>query len=131
MTKAVTDWVAKEGDFLVGENPRWFQALILSELVFQVPMCVWLARKWGKASEAARIPGIVYSAHVLTTMVPIFGSLVLDPRPSLTCKAVYAVWIFFPLLLAMRCISDPMFSTHKRLSGVASPQFSSPRKKVA
>ena len=46
---------------------------------------------WPKAEPAW------LSTQVLTTMVPIMGVLCSDPRPSLTCKLVYAIWVLLSL----------------------------------
>ena len=109
LTAVVAKWVSDENDFLVGENPVWFQSLVMSEILFQVPLCVYLARKWAVRSQDARMPSLLYAAHVLTTMVPIFSTLCLDDRPTLVCKLVYAIWILLPLLLAWRSSRTPLF----------------------
>jgi len=132
VTKVVADWVKDEGDFLVGEKAPWFIALIWSELLLQVPACCWLARKWIAKDNAARVPAILYSCLVLASMVPIYSTLVADPRPTLVCKGVYAIWIALPLLLLLRSAASPLFPSpadaeEKRLP-VPSPQFSRARK---
>lgn len=103
LTAVVAQWCAEEGDFLVKENPAWFKALIWSELFLQVPACFVLGLGWLREAEWVKKPSLVYSVHVLTTMVPIMGTLLSDPRPTTKCTAVYAVWVLLPLLLAVRC----------------------------
>ena len=53
---------------------------------------------------------------MLTTMVPIMVVLCTDPRPTLTCKLVYAIWVFLPALLIARCAPGdmPLFDAPKR-----------------
>lgn len=113
LTAVVAKWVKDESDFLVGENPLWFQSLVLSEIFVQVPLCVYLAGKWAARSQDARMPSLLYSVHVLTTMVPIFSTLCADDRPTLVCKLVYAIWILLPLLLFWRSLSNPLFGKPK------------------
>ena len=53
------------------------------------------------------MPSLLYATHVLTTMVPIMAVLCDDPRPTLTCKLVYGVWVVLPALLMWRCAGTP------------------------
>ena len=48
-------------------------------------------------------------------MVPIMAVLCTDPRPTLTCKLVYAIWVFLPALLIARCAPGglPLFDAPK------------------
>ena len=86
---------------------------------------------WPKAEPAW------FSTQVLTTMVPIMGVLCSDPRPSLTCKLVYAIWVLLslkpspnpdpnpnpnpnpnqvllPTLLMARCVRPLVFAAPRR-----------------
>lgn len=102
----VQDWCNEQGDFLVCENPSWFKALIISEIVLQVPACFILGTAWLHRCEWARLPALCYSVHVMTTMIPILSALVVDPRPTVVCLSVYGIWLVLPALLAVRCISS-------------------------
>ena len=97
-------WGDTYGDFLVLTNPLWFKAIIFVEAVFQLPACFVLAAGWVRQSEWVRTLTLVYSVHVLTTMVPIMAVLSLDPRPTVTCLLVYSVWVVFPVLLLLRVL---------------------------
>jgi len=110
LTAVVSNWVTKEGDFLVGELPPWFVACIWAELLFQVPACIVLSRLWRSKREAAKGVAITYSLIVLATMVPIFSALLADARPTLVCKSVYALWMGIPLCLLLRSTTVPLFA---------------------
>ena len=73
---------SKRLDFLVGTNPLWFKATIAGEVLLQVPLCFVLSYGWFKARQWVRTPGLMYSVHVLTTMVPIMTELCVDARPT-------------------------------------------------
>ena len=64
-------WISQEGDFLLAQNPTWFKSVVWAELLFQVPMCFVLALGWAFEKEWVWLPSIIYSVHVLTTMIPI------------------------------------------------------------
>lgn len=63
----------------MGDNaPLWFKAIITAELLFQLPFFfvavygLWYRRNW------LRTPGLLYGAHVCTTLVPIMAQMILD-----------------------------------------------------
>jgi hypothetical protein len=107
LTSVVQQWVAQQGDFLMGKRPLWFQAIVAGEVLLQVPLCFGLAFGWLRRREWVRLPGLIYGAHVLTTMVPIMAELCLDPRPTLLCKLIYAIWVVLPALVLLRCVQTP------------------------
>ena len=110
-------WVAEEGDFLVGRNPTWFKSFIWAEVLLQVPACLVLAYGWAAEREWVRMPSIMYSVHVLTTMIPILTTLIVEgaganPPPSTMCLRMYSVWVALPLLVLSRCLfSGPRLFT--------------------
>lgn len=99
-------WGEQEGDFLVLTNPLWFKSFIWAEVTLQLPACAIVAVGWHRRREWVRMPALLYSVHVLTTMLPIMFVLRADPRPTLTCLLVYSVWIVLPLLSAWRCLAS-------------------------
>ena len=107
LTGVVAQWAAQEGDFLVATNPLWFKAIVFGEIVMQLPTCVALTYGFLAKREWVRVPSLLYATHVLTTMVPIMAVLCDDPRPTLTCKLVYGVWVVLPALLMWRCAGTP------------------------
>lgn len=111
---ALSDWGNAVGDTLVLEKPRWFQAIVWGELILQLPFCVAGAAGWAFRQEWVKIPSVVYSVHVLTTMIPITACLYHDGASAL-CLAVYGVWIALPALMLWRA------ATIKSLFSMAGP----------
>ncbi|KAL1521699.1 hypothetical protein AB1Y20_021354 [Prymnesium parvum] len=115
LTQIVRQWVEQEGDVVFGARPLWFKATIAGELLFQVPLCFCLGYGWIRERQWVRTPGLVYAVHVLTTMIPIMTELCSHPRPTLTCKLVYAVWVILPAIMLLRCVqTPPMFHARPR-----------------
>jgi|Transcript_49633 hypothetical protein len=123
LAAVVEQWVAQEGDFLMGERPLWFKAIIAGEVLLQVPLCFALGYGWLKSREWVRTPGLLYSVHVLTTMVPIMVVLCTDPRPTLACTLIYGVWVVLPAVVLLRCFqTSPLFRAPARtLWKIATP----------
>lgn len=111
LTSPIQNWIDTQGDFLFDTKPLWFKATVSAELLFQAPMCAYLAYAWIRRRQSVRLPSIVYSVHVLTTMVPIMAELTFDPRPTAVCKLVYGVWVLLPALLLIRCLRPPPLFT--------------------
>jgi hypothetical protein len=108
-------WGRDYGDHLVLEKPLWFRAIVWGELFFQFPFVCYAIVAWVRRSEGVRIPALCYAAHVLTTMVPIMAELAVgkdQPAPPLTFL-IYGIWVFFPLLMLVRCWPSPMFADIK------------------
>lgn len=84
----------------VDDPPAWFRAVVLGEIMFQVPFyfvavyALVLKRNW------FRIPGLIYGTHVTTTMIPIYGTLFWDPASFIAAPNRYLLpYIYFPYLL--------------------------------
>ena len=105
LTAVVQRWGEEQGDFLVLSNPLWFKSVIWFEVTLQLPACALIAYGWANRREWVKTPALVYSVHVLTTMVPIMAVLYFDPRPTIMCLAVYGIWVALPLLVAARCLA--------------------------
>jgi hypothetical protein len=106
-------WGRDHGDHLVLEKPLWFRAIVWGEICLQFPFVCFAIVAWLRRSESVRVPALCYSAHVLTTMIPIMAELVVGkdkPAPPETIL-IYGIWVFFPLLMLFRCMPSPMFPT--------------------
>ena len=102
--KSLLAWhVSTSGDPLVGvgSRPPWFTAIVWGELLLQVPYFAWgvaVYGGWVKGSPRFRDATLVYSAHVVTTMIAILGEFVgVGASPPLL--AAYLPYLVFPLLL--------------------------------
>ena len=110
LAHVVSSWCADHGDFLMAERPVWFKAAVWAEIMLQVPTCAVLSLGWARRQEWVRLPSIMYSVHVLTTMVPIMAVLLIEGAaraspPSAVCIGAYAVWVALPALLLWRCMT--------------------------
>jgi hypothetical protein len=109
LESVVTAWCVDHGDFLMHHRPLWFKAAVWAELILQVPACAVLSVGWARRREWVRLPSVMYSVHVLTTMVPIMAVLLIEGAtkarpPSVMCIGAYAVWVALPALLLWRCL---------------------------
>ncbi|KAI9296205.1 hypothetical protein K502DRAFT_302698, partial [Neoconidiobolus thromboides FSU 785] len=89
----------------VYKNFIWFRTFIYVELLLQVPFfffaCyrIWNDKKWSLKSS-----GLIYCAHVMTTVLPILTSVTFD-YPELTSiersiiLSVYGIYFIIPLIL--------------------------------
>lgn len=119
----VLEWYNRASrDPLMDSNASvpWFQALILCELVFQLPVFFLLAKFYLRRSvpkyNSMDVLALVYGTHVVTTMVPIFGVFVSEQRLDLI--AIYSPYFFFPLAIACNsAISIVKFMQQQKLNG--------------
>ncbi|KAJ3110030.1 Transmembrane protein 97 [Phlyctochytrium bullatum] len=91
------------GDFLMGKPPTWFASIIACEGLIQFPFFFYAAYGLWKDSPAIRLPSVAYSAHVLTTMVPIVASFLFSgdlqtPQQRAVSMSIYGPWVVIPLL---------------------------------
>jgi tryptophan-rich sensory protein len=70
--KVVDDYANILRDDLVRGVPAWFAGLVWMELIVQIPLSVLLLWAYHTKSNVLRPAVLVYAAHVLTTMAPIF-----------------------------------------------------------
>jgi len=106
MTGLLDGWAELAGDELVARPPLWFSSILTVEVIFQLPYCLIAAATWHRRSLWMERVGLVYAAHVLTTMVPIVPELVASgARPA--GLAVYGVWVALPLLMLWRLLTAP------------------------
>eukprot|EP00640_Fibrocapsa_japonica_P007561 CAMPEP_0113934658 /NCGR_PEP_ID=MMETSP1339-20121228/1951_1 /TAXON_ID=94617 /ORGANISM="Fibrocapsa japonica" /LENGTH=146 /DNA_ID=CAMNT_0000936543 /DNA_START=147 /DNA_END=587 /DNA_ORIENTATION=- /assembly_acc=CAM_ASM_000762 len=77
--KDVLQWhIDANGDFLMNSPPLWFKCVIWGELIFQLPFFFVASVAFVKGWNSIRIPCMVYSSHVITTMIPILGVILFD-----------------------------------------------------
>lgn len=107
LTAVVQQWVDQQGDILMESRPPWFKAIVVGEIIFQCPLSLALGYGWLTKAQWARIPGLIYCVHVMTTMIPIMSELCIDERPTLLCKVTYGIWILLPAIMLLRCLQQP------------------------
>ncbi|XP_798044.2 sigma intracellular receptor 2 [Strongylocentrotus purpuratus] len=94
-------------DVLFGDPPIWFQSFIYAETFFQLPFFFVAAYAFYKGNcKWIRIPAIVYSTHVATTVIPIVAEIYLSdfahasfPGPSTFQERTTLVGIYAPFLV--------------------------------
>ncbi|KAJ9533010.1 hypothetical protein QJQ45_018099 [Haematococcus lacustris] len=89
----------------VAENPPWFVALVVCEVVLQLPAFLVLAYGLAYYKPWVRIPCIIYGTHVATTLVPILADFIFGnhaTNPNWVAVAIYSPYLLLPLALAVR-----------------------------
>lgn len=123
-------WYCREfRDPLMMDPPAWFKTFCLCEVFVQFPFFFVGLYAYAKGAAKAkwiRIPAIIYSTHVATTLITIFyHTLTYDfsgsPHPGprnlaerFTLLSVYSPYLIVPLLnLADACFSSAYVESEK------------------
>lgn len=116
-------YAARFKDPLVLDPPVWFRSFIACEALLQVPFFPVAAFAFLKGGCGwIRTPAILYSAHVVTTLVPILSHILFHQFPPesqsspqtqqerwlLVC--VYAPYLLVPLLLLLTMLLAPAYN---------------------
>jgi len=119
-------WYTKEfRDPLMVDPPAWFKSFIYCEVFFQFPFFFFAAYAFWKGSRRwIRVPAIVYSTHVATTLIPILSHIFLvdfknskSPGPEtfeqrLILCSVYMPYLILPLLILVTMLWHPAYKTN-------------------
>jgi hypothetical protein len=89
--------------------PAWFAGLVWMEIFVQIPLMLFLLWAYATRSKALRVAALVYSAHVLTTMVPILVHFHTSMKPPhrWCVMAVYSPWVIIPAMMGIRFLLVP------------------------
>ncbi|XP_053313133.1 sigma intracellular receptor 2 [Spea bombifrons] len=114
-------------DHLMMNPPAWFMSFVFCEAVVQLPFFPVAAYAFYKGGcRWIRIPAIVYSAHVATTVVAIiahvlFGDFAryngVDPpnqKERLTLVSIYAPYLVIPLLILITMLFSPSYRQEEK-----------------
>lgn len=108
-------------DGIVASNEPWFQGLIFSELFLQLPFFFYAVYSIWTRNNSFRIPAIVYSSHVCTTLIPIFAQVwigdnylsygldTFEKKAILTL--IYLPYLLIPFYLLSRAITNTQLWT--------------------
>mmetsp|Transcript_2078 Transcript_2078/g.4668 ORF Transcript_2078/g.4668 Transcript_2078/m.4668 type:complete len:168 (+) Transcript_2078:300-803(+) len=93
-------------DPLMAQQPVWFKAFILFELVVQLPFFVVGLYAFYKQCNWIRIPGIAYGVHTATTLIPVLAEILYtEDIPSggarLKLFLIYLPYLAIPLMIAV------------------------------
>ncbi|OCT93857.1 sigma intracellular receptor 2 [Xenopus laevis] len=114
-------------DHLMANPPAWFKSFVYCEAVLQLPFFPVAAYAFFKGGcKWIRIPAIVYSAHVATTVIPIIAHVIFGDFPKsdaiapltqkdrLTLVAIYAPYLVVPVLLLLTMLFSPRYRQEEK-----------------
>lgn len=106
--KDLLDWYCREfKDPMMVIHPAWYKSFIICEVLFQFPFFFAATYAfWKGTCRWIRVPAIVYSTHVATTVIPIIAHIMFydfseskNPGPRTTQERMTLSAIYFPYLL--------------------------------
>ncbi|EDQ89608.1 uncharacterized protein MONBRDRAFT_25127 [Monosiga brevicollis MX1] len=124
-------------DPLMANPPVWFKSMVTCELLIQLPFFFWACRAIKNGAHQAlnsivwyhinlgdnsiRLPGLLYGAHVATTLVPILGEFLfgfpaanLSTTQRLALVALYSPYLLVPIHYAWHLLRHPKpYGTHR------------------
>ncbi|KAK1331393.1 hypothetical protein QTO34_009347 [Cnephaeus nilssonii] len=125
-------WYVKEfKDPLLQDPPMWFKSFLFCELVLQLPFFPLQHTPSSKVGGCKwiRSAAIVYSAHTMTTLIPILSTLLFEDfskasgfkgqgpktlRERLTLVSVYAPYFLIPLMLLLFMLRSPYYKYEEK-----------------
>ncbi|XP_020359141.1 sigma intracellular receptor 2 [Oncorhynchus kisutch] len=126
--KDVLRWYGAEfRDPMMLDPPTWFKSFIFCEALVQTPFFPIAAYAFLKGGcKWIRTPAIVYSTHVVTTLVPILAHILYYPFPTephpgpqtqkerYTLAAIYAPYLLIPLMLLFTMLFSSAYNTNSQ-----------------
>ncbi|KAL5015692.1 hypothetical protein ScPMuIL_005281 [Solemya velum] len=103
-------------DTMMIDPPMWFRSFCLCEVLFQFPYFFVAASAFWRGAAASkwiRIPNLVYSSHVATTVVAIVAHIMFEdfsgykhpgpetPQERLTLIGIYLPFLVIPFLMLL------------------------------
>ena len=87
-------------------KPLWLQSFILAEVILQFPLFFFFIRGLMKKEyHKIKIPGIIYGAHVATTVWAILAETIISDKNSTNEKIIltsfYFPYFLVPVLFAL------------------------------
>ncbi|CAJ0938144.1 unnamed protein product [Ranitomeya imitator] len=114
-------------DHLMMNPPPWFKSFVYCEAILQLPFFFVAAYAFLKGGcRWIRIPAIVYSSHVATTVFPILAQLLYGDFPKtsqvdspsqqerLTLVSIYSPYLVIPLLILLTMLFSPRYSKEEK-----------------
>ncbi|KAM9319263.1 sigma intracellular receptor 2 [Gastrophryne carolinensis] len=114
-------------DHLMMNPPPWFKSFVLCEAFLQLPFFPVAAYAFFKGNcRWIRVPAIVYSSHVATTVLSILAHLLYGDFPKnsqidsptqqerLTLVAVYSPYLVIPLLILATMLFSPKYCKEEK-----------------
>lgn len=118
-------WYAEEfKDPMMMDPPEWFKSFVYCEALFQMPFFPIAAYAFLKGGcKWIRIPAIIYSVHVATTLLPILGHILfhqfpMEPHPGPQTMqerwllvSIYVPYLLVPLLIVFTMLLSSTYSS--------------------
>ncbi|XP_068126346.1 sigma intracellular receptor 2 [Hyperolius riggenbachi] len=114
-------------DHLMADPPPWFQSFVYCEAILQLPFFPVASYAFFKGGcRWIRIPAIVYSSHVATTVVAILAQILYGDFPKtsqidspteqdrLALLAVYAPYLVVPVLILLTMLFSPQYCKEEK-----------------
>ncbi|XP_077336633.1 sigma intracellular receptor 2 [Lithobates pipiens] len=114
-------------DHLMRNPPPWFMSFVYCEAIVQLPFFPVAAYAFLKGGcRWIRVPAIVYSSHVATTVLAILAHLLFGDFPKtkelesptqqerLTLVAIYAPYLVIPLLILVTMLFSPRYCKEEK-----------------
>ncbi|KAM5182403.1 sigma intracellular receptor 2 [Mantella aurantiaca] len=114
-------------DHLMMNPPPWFMSFVYCEAILQLPFFPVAAYAFLKGGcRWIRVPAIVYSSHVATTVLAILGHLLYGDFPKtkevdsptqqerFTLVAIYAPYLVIPLLILVTMLFSPRYCKEEK-----------------
>ncbi|PIO33097.1 hypothetical protein AB205_0061710 [Aquarana catesbeiana] len=114
-------------DHLMRNPPPWFMSFVYCEAIVQLPFFPVAAYAFFKGGcRWIRVPAIVYSSHVATTVLAILAHLLFGDFPKtkelesptqqerLTLVAIYAPYLVIPLLILVTMLFSPRYCKEEK-----------------
>lgn len=102
-------------DRLMAAPPLWFKAIILAELIFQLPYFFFAAYAFIRGRNWIRTTTIIYCTQVLGTMVCILPEAWDRSNAPINTKlglmSIYGIWAVIPLMLMQRVWKENVFGS--------------------
>lgn len=131
--KDLLKWYAADfKDPMVLDPPEWFKSFVFCEALLQTPFFPIAAYAFLKGGcKWIRIPAIVYSTHVATTLIPILAHILfyqfpLKPNPGpqtvqerWLLVSIYAPYLLVPVLLLLTMLMSSTYNNSSKPGNVS------------
>ncbi|KAM4700263.1 sigma intracellular receptor 2 [Discoglossus pictus] len=120
-------YVVNFKDHLMMNPPAWFKSFVYCEAILQLPFFPIASYAFFKGGcKWIRIPAIVYSSHVATTVIAIIFHVLFGEFPAsnqlapltqkdrLTLVAIYAPYLLVPLLILLTMLFSPRYRQEEK-----------------
>ncbi|KAL9645062.1 hypothetical protein ABK040_004554 [Willaertia magna] len=116
-----TAWLEPFQDHLMMKLPTWFISFAFCEIFLQLPFFFFAVYAYINCKSWIRIPTIIYSTHVITTMIPILGVFLFDKEMknhNPITLSVYSIYLVLPLLILIDAVVNGPFNVKNKVKQI-------------